>query len=148
MTTQENTESMTSDEQLFEVIVGNIGTTYSGPSRKIALEHYSEYKKQSMYHYGRAADEDVTLMCDGEVLYEYNAMVFPEDEETIPVKDLNVWNAIDKVTCTTTVGARASLMFEQQGKSFTILMNRNHVEEIIAGLQDHLDMVDAPSMSI
>jgi hypothetical protein len=55
----------------FEVIVGNIGTVYDGPLWKEALQNYSEYKKQSVANYGRAAGEPVSLPRDGEPHYEY-----------------------------------------------------------------------------
>ena len=55
----------------FQVIVGNVGYVYEGNLFKEALQHYAEYKRQSMNEYGRAAGEDVTLMKDQEPLYEY-----------------------------------------------------------------------------
>lgn len=55
----------------YQVVVGNIGTTYSGNLLKEALKNYKEYKSQSKQNYGRAAGEQVTLLKDGEPLYEY-----------------------------------------------------------------------------
>lgn len=46
----------------FEVIVGNVGTVYSGGEMKKALEAFGEYRKQSQSDYGRAAGEDVTML--------------------------------------------------------------------------------------
>lgn len=54
----------------YEVLVGNIGTIYSGPDRKQALKDYGEYKRQSIKNYGRAAGEPVTLLQDGEPIME------------------------------------------------------------------------------
>lgn len=56
----------------YEVIVGNIGTVYDGPLFKEALTSYSEYKRQSKAHYGRAAGESVTLLKDGEIKWAHN----------------------------------------------------------------------------
>lgn len=55
----------------YEVVVGNIGTPYSGIHLKDALTTYKEYKTQSVTNYGRAAGEQVTPFKDGEPLYEY-----------------------------------------------------------------------------
>jgi len=55
----------------YEVLVGNIGTVYSGPLFKQALQDYGEYKRQSMGGYGRASGEPVTLVKDGEPLYSH-----------------------------------------------------------------------------
>lgn len=55
----------------YEVIVGNIGTVYSGPNSKIARKTFSTYVKQSKTGYGRAGGEDVTLMKDREIIKEH-----------------------------------------------------------------------------
>jgi hypothetical protein len=55
----------------FEVIVGNIGTVYSGGSRSEAMKKWTTYQLQSKAGYGRAGGEDVTLMADGEPIKEY-----------------------------------------------------------------------------
>tara|TARA_R110002167_G_scaffold294935_1_gene499527 strand:+ start:2917 stop:3471 length:555 start_codon:yes stop_codon:yes gene_type:complete len=55
----------------WEVIVGNIGTTYSGDDETEALRDYNQYVTQSTTGYGRASDEDVTLMRDGEPYKEH-----------------------------------------------------------------------------
>lgn len=54
----------------YEVLVGNIGTVYSGPLFKQALKDYGEYKRQSIDNYGRAAGEPVILLQDGEPIME------------------------------------------------------------------------------
>lgn len=56
----------------YQVIVGNIGTVYSGTELKKALVAFKEYKSQSKDGYGRAAHEEVTLMQGDEILKEYN----------------------------------------------------------------------------
>lgn len=55
----------------YELIVGNIGTVYSGNNKADALGKFSLYKGQSIGNYGRAAGENVTLMRDGEPWMEY-----------------------------------------------------------------------------
>ncbi len=55
----------------YRVIVGNVGTVYDGPELKEALKHFKEYKEQSMMGYGRASYEEVTLMQDDEIKYEF-----------------------------------------------------------------------------
>ena len=56
---------------MYRVIVGNIGTVYSGDSQKTALQTFKEYKQQSKTDYGRAAGESVVVMCHDEVVREY-----------------------------------------------------------------------------
>jgi hypothetical protein len=56
----------------YEVIVGNIGTVYSGPRLREALEAYAEYARQSRDLKGcRAYGEDVTMFKDGEIVYQH-----------------------------------------------------------------------------
>lgn len=55
----------------FEVIVGNIGAVYSGNNYMQAQCCYSRYVKASHKREGRAADESVVLMHNGEVRSEY-----------------------------------------------------------------------------
>ena len=50
----------------YEVIVGNIGTVYSGSSNLEASKVYASYVKDSKAGYGRAGGESVTLMHNGE----------------------------------------------------------------------------------
>jgi hypothetical protein len=54
----------------YEVIVGNIGSVYSGNSLKEANRKFSTYVRQSRQGTGRAAGEDVTMMRDGEPFKE------------------------------------------------------------------------------
>jgi hypothetical protein len=55
----------------WEVIVGNIGMIYDGNSYAEALRDYDRYVIQSISGYGRASDEDVTLMGNGEPYKEH-----------------------------------------------------------------------------
>jgi hypothetical protein len=50
----------------YQVIVGNIGTVYNGTNLATAKKVYREYWNQSDAQYGRASNEDVTLMRNGE----------------------------------------------------------------------------------
>lgn len=55
----------------YQVLVGNIGITYDGDSKKEAMKIYDEYVKQSKTNKGRAGGEDVIVMCDDEPIKEY-----------------------------------------------------------------------------
>ena len=55
----------------YEVIVGNIGTVYSGNSKSEAVNTYNGYVDQSVGGRGRAGGEDVTMMADGEPYREH-----------------------------------------------------------------------------
>lgn len=55
----------------YEVIVGNIGSVYSGDSKAEADHEFRAYATQSMDNRGRAGGEDVTLLVDGEVVKEH-----------------------------------------------------------------------------
>lgn len=59
------------DKSRYEVVVGNVGTVYTGTSRKDALDSYNEYVELSESGFGRAANEDVALMLDGEFEQEH-----------------------------------------------------------------------------
>jgi hypothetical protein len=55
----------------FEVVVGNIGTVYSGNNYMQAQCEYTAYVKISRKGKGRAAGEPVTLFHNGEIRSEY-----------------------------------------------------------------------------
>ena len=50
----------------YEVVVGNLGTVYSGRDKKKAQIDFDEYVSMSKTGYGRVAGEPVTMFCDGE----------------------------------------------------------------------------------
>ena len=50
------------DQMTYEVIVGNIGSVYSGSSRSIADGKMRTYIEQSKTGRGRAGGENVTLL--------------------------------------------------------------------------------------
>jgi len=62
---------MSESKYLHEVIVGNIGMVYSGRSVKEAQEKFRHYKALSKKRGGRAQDEEVAWMRDGEIYREY-----------------------------------------------------------------------------
>jgi len=55
----------------YQVIVGNIGAVYDGPSKHEGLKTYHEYVDKSRCQRGRAAGEAVTLMEDGNPYMEH-----------------------------------------------------------------------------
>lgn len=63
---------------LYETIVGNIGTVYSGLDKAKAYAAYREYVKQSKDNYGRAAGESVTIMENGEIHRDYTGTLNKE----------------------------------------------------------------------
>jgi hypothetical protein len=55
----------------WQVIVGNVGTVYDGKDGFKAKQEYAAYKALSVEGYGRAGNEPVTLMRDGEPVWEH-----------------------------------------------------------------------------
>lgn len=55
----------------YVVVVGNLGTVYSGNRLKEALETYSVYRRKSADGDGRVAGEPVALMDGGEIWREW-----------------------------------------------------------------------------
>jgi hypothetical protein len=55
----------------YEVVVGNIGTVYSGGSFAAAKKASATYVAQSKTGKGRAGGEDVTILADGEIVREF-----------------------------------------------------------------------------
>jgi hypothetical protein len=55
----------------FEVVVGNIGTVYSGNNNKQALKDYKFYVNESDIPFGRASGESVTMFKNGETFKEF-----------------------------------------------------------------------------
>lgn len=62
---------MCDHSRTYEVIVGNIGTVYTGNKYAEALAEFAEYQRQSIGGEGRAGGEDVTIMRDGEPYREH-----------------------------------------------------------------------------
>lgn len=58
----------------YQVVVGNIGTVYSGLNLDEAIRTFHEYVRQSRSGYGRAAGESVVIMKDGEPMTEVEGM--------------------------------------------------------------------------
>lgn len=55
----------------YEVVVGNIGTVYSGTYSSDAIMTFIAYSDKSERNEGRAAGESVTLFQDGEIAKVY-----------------------------------------------------------------------------
>ncbi len=55
----------------YTVCVGNIGTVHCGDSLVGAESVFADYVAASKADYGRAAGEDVALLCGGEMVREY-----------------------------------------------------------------------------
>jgi hypothetical protein len=55
----------------FEVIVGNIGTVYSGNNYMQACMKFQEYKSLSMKGVGRASNEPVTIIQGNNIKREH-----------------------------------------------------------------------------
>jgi hypothetical protein len=55
----------------YEVIVGNVGTIYSGYSKAEALHRYDTYVEISESCVGRAGGESIVLMVDGDISKEH-----------------------------------------------------------------------------
>lgn len=62
-----------------EVIVGNIGTVYSGDCEIEARNAFTFYLDCSMINYGRAAGESVTWFINGEIHKEHFGTIDSED---------------------------------------------------------------------
>ena len=70
----------------YDVVVGNIGTVYSGTSQSAAMGKYDEFVRQSKTNSGRAGGEDVILFKNGQIVKEYEGNLNAEDVAPIPVK--------------------------------------------------------------
>jgi hypothetical protein len=55
----------------YDVVVGNIGTVFSGANKREALLVYSSYLKDSKSGTGNAGHEDVTLFANSEPIREH-----------------------------------------------------------------------------
>jgi len=55
----------------FELIVGNIGTVYTGRNKREANRLFRHYQELSESNTGRAGKETVTLFADNEIVHEY-----------------------------------------------------------------------------
>jgi len=54
-----------------EIIVGNVGTVYSGSDDELAAAKYKIYVESSKSGRGRAGGEDVVWMRDGDVFKSF-----------------------------------------------------------------------------
>lgn len=56
----------------WQVIVTNIGIVYDGPSKRDAMAAWNSYKSDSHRKIGRAANEQVVVMCDDHIFREFD----------------------------------------------------------------------------
>ena len=66
---------------VYDVVVGNIGTVYSGTNGFEANKHYQTYCGKSKSSHGRAGGEDVTILRDGEIHREYVGSIAKQASE-------------------------------------------------------------------
>ena len=64
-------EPMTYNENRWEVIVGNIGCVYEDYNTFWAYAYFNTCVGQSKRNEGRVAGENVTLLCNGEIMKEH-----------------------------------------------------------------------------
>ena len=57
---------------IWEVIVGNVGTVFIGANGFNAIKCFNEYVSLSKSGYGRASNENVYLIKNGEINKEYH----------------------------------------------------------------------------
>ena len=62
---------MTRIPRLFSVVVGNVGTVYSGDNERVARKEKNDWIRISRGSHHRASGEPVTLFCDGEIIAEH-----------------------------------------------------------------------------
>jgi len=60
----------------YEVVVGNIGTVYSGNDESEANAKWNSYVAASRESYGRASGETVTWLEDGEIRCESDGSLY------------------------------------------------------------------------
>lgn len=65
----------------YQVIVGNIGTVYSGGSKVIAFETFKEYVQQSKTAHMKVSGETVVLLKNGEIEKEFIGSLSKEGQE-------------------------------------------------------------------
>jgi len=65
----------------YQVIVGNIGSTYQGNNKVIAFETYKEYVLQSKTAHMRTSGETVVLLVNGELEKEHVGSLALEGQE-------------------------------------------------------------------
>lgn len=75
MTEWRNKKMGISNTPKFEVVVGNIGTVYSGNNFMVASCKYSAYVKESKSGVGRAGNESVVMFHNGEIRYEHEGEI-------------------------------------------------------------------------
>jgi hypothetical protein len=82
-----------SSKHTYEVIVGNIGTIYTGTDKDQATRDFELYAYRSKHNIGRGAREPVTMTLDGdEIVKEYLPATKTEN-------DINDWVKNNPAAC-------------------------------------------------
>lgn len=71
----------------YEVIMANVGQVYNSTNGFKALQEYEAYKRLSQSNYSRTSGEDVTVLRDGKIWYEYTGSLNRKGKQ--PMQDLN-----------------------------------------------------------
>ena len=58
----------------YQVIISNIGTVYDDTNKFDAWLTFQDYESDSKNNYGRASNETVTMLKNGEISAEYNPL--------------------------------------------------------------------------
>jgi hypothetical protein len=66
----------------YEVVVGNIGTVYTGANKAVAQRCFKGYAGRSRLGVGRGAHENVTLFQNGEIVKEHTVVEPSENPNT------------------------------------------------------------------
>jgi len=74
-----NTQKGARTMAVYEVIVGNVGTVYTGKSGREARLTFACYLDRSKSNRGRCAGESVTLLADGEAVSFYQGTLTAEE---------------------------------------------------------------------
>lgn len=64
----------------YEVIVGNVGTVYDGPSKREAQKKFALYKKQSHVRGSRVFNEDIIILRNGDIYKDHEGWEIPEKD--------------------------------------------------------------------
>ena len=84
-------------KKFYEVIVGNVGKVHEGHNKATAVLEFNLQKNHSKRGYGRAANEAVTMYCDGEVVNGYDYSPGDEPVRTKKPREIAlVWKSVDR----------------------------------------------------
>ena len=70
----------------YEVFVGNLGVTCRTRNVVAAIDDFLSFVRESVQKIGRAADEDVRMFVDDDILAEYNAPHIDDENNDIAAR--------------------------------------------------------------